>query len=54
MELQQQESTLSEERTMSKVDFPSVVYSNHGELHLTTENNSLVNEIKILIRKLWN
>jgi hypothetical protein len=28
--------------------------NNNGELHLTTENMSLIDEIKILIRKLWN
>ena len=30
------------------------IMNNNGELHLTAENISLIDEIKILIRKLWN
>lgn len=30
------------------------ILNNNGELHLTAENTTLIDEIKILIRKLWN
>jgi hypothetical protein len=53
MELQQTELTLAEEPTMIEI-IKRNVNSNHGELLLTAEKISLAEEIKILIRKLWN
>jgi hypothetical protein len=50
METTQNELTLAEEPTPSS----NLLFSNQGELHLTAENISLIDEIKILIRKLWN
>jgi hypothetical protein len=50
MEIEQTESTLIEEPTM----IPLNIQYNHGELLLTNEKISLAEEIKILIRKLWN
>ena len=50
MELTQTESTLIEEPAMTPIN----VQYNHGELLLINEKISLAEEIKILIRKLWN
>ncbi len=50
MEIEQTESTLIEEPTITNEN----IHFRNGELHLTAENMSLIDEIKILIRKLWN
>ena len=45
-------------KKLSLADEPTItnenIYFHNGELHLTAENMSLIDEIKILIRKLWN
>jgi hypothetical protein len=50
METTQPELTLAEEPTLTA----NLLFYSQEELHLTAENISLVDEIKILIRKLWN
>ena len=45
---------ISEERAMNERDVQFNTNFSHGTLLLTTEKMSLVEEIKILIRKLWN
>jgi hypothetical protein len=54
MEIQQTESTLIEEPSIADTNFEIQTNIGHGKLLLTTENISLAEEIKILIRKLWS
>lgn len=54
MEIQQTESTLIEEPAITDANFQIQTDNGHGKLLLTTENKTLAEEIKILIRKLWS
>ncbi|HTM98593.1 MAG TPA: hypothetical protein VL088_07620 [Pedobacter sp.] len=54
MESQQSKSKSREKQSVIKINVQDQANFSHGELVLTAEKISLAEEIKILIRKLWN
>ncbi|WP_177217141.1 hypothetical protein [Pedobacter insulae] len=54
MESQQSTSQSREKQSVVKISIQDQANFSHGELSLTAEKPTLVEEIKILIRKLWN